>query len=86
MAVLVSNAAPRGPLALLDFGGSHTHPGTSETALRGVPRPALATGSLLDAIGALTFNVPALPGLVADALLYCLIGEVVTVVEQALDG
>lgn len=40
------------------------------------------TDRLLDAIGASSVRVPALPGLVADRLQYPLIGEAVTVVEE----
>jgi 3-hydroxybutyryl-CoA dehydrogenase len=44
--------------------------------------PSRAVGVLLDAIGAASVEVPALPGLVADRLAYCMINEAATVVEE----
>jgi 3-hydroxybutyryl-CoA dehydrogenase len=50
----------------------------AEAAIEATP----AVTRLLDALGASSVRVPALPGLVADRLQYTLIGEAVTVVEE----
>ncbi len=44
--------------------------------------PIAATAQLLDAIGAASVEVLALPGLVADRLLYTMVNEALTVVEE----
>ena len=44
--------------------------------------PTPAVPALLDALGAASVEVPALPGLVVDRLAYCMVNEAVTVVEE----
>jgi 3-hydroxybutyryl-CoA dehydrogenase len=44
--------------------------------------PTPAVEALLDALGACSVEVPALPGLVVDRLAYCMVNEAVGVVEE----
>jgi 3-hydroxybutyryl-CoA dehydrogenase len=44
--------------------------------------PAPAVAALLDALGASSVEVPALPGLVVDRLAYCMVNEAAGVVEE----